>query len=60
MTRALASLALLAAMATPAWADSGILPDPTLTPGATRSHSNIRIYGSANVSLPILVWTIQT
>jgi hypothetical protein len=29
--------ALLAALASPAFADSGILPDPTLTPGAVRT-----------------------
>ena len=37
MTRVFAALALLAALASPAWADSGILPDPTLTPGAVRT-----------------------
>jgi hypothetical protein len=37
MTRALGTLALLALMASPAWADSTIVPDPTLTPGAVRT-----------------------
>jgi hypothetical protein len=37
MRSLLAVLALMAALAGPAWADSGILPDPTLTPGAVRS-----------------------
>jgi hypothetical protein len=31
------ALALLAALAAPAWADSGLLPDPTLTPGQART-----------------------
>jgi hypothetical protein len=34
---ALTSLALLALLSTPAWADSAIVPDPTLTPGAVRT-----------------------
>jgi hypothetical protein len=33
----LAALALWAALVAPAWADSGILPDPSLTPGAVRT-----------------------
>ena len=33
----LLTLALLAALAGPAWADSGILPDPQITPGAVRT-----------------------
>jgi hypothetical protein len=37
MTRVLAALALLAALASPALADSGMLPDPELTPGAVRT-----------------------
>jgi hypothetical protein len=37
MTRVFAALALLAALASPAWADSGILPDPTFTPGQART-----------------------
>jgi hypothetical protein len=37
MTRALASLALLSLLSTPAWAESTIIPDPTLTPGAVRA-----------------------
>jgi hypothetical protein len=37
MKHALASLALLSALASPAWADSGILPDPNLTPGSVRT-----------------------
>jgi hypothetical protein len=35
--RLIASLALAAALAGPAWADSGILPDPSLTPGQART-----------------------
>jgi hypothetical protein len=37
VTGILAVLALFALLSTPAWADSGILPDPTLTPGAART-----------------------
>ena len=37
MIRALATLALMAALASPARADSGALPDPELTPGAART-----------------------
>jgi hypothetical protein len=37
MRPALLAAALLAALVAPAWADSGILPDPTLTPGAVRT-----------------------
>lgn len=36
MKLALLAAALLA-LASPAWADSGILPDPTITPGAVRT-----------------------
>jgi hypothetical protein len=31
------ALALLAALASPAWADSTIVPDPVLTPGQVRT-----------------------
>ena len=37
MRPALASLALFALFSPPAWANSGILPDPTITPGAVRT-----------------------
>jgi hypothetical protein len=37
MNRALGTLALLAALISSAWADSGILPDPTITPGVVRT-----------------------
>jgi hypothetical protein len=37
MKRILASLAVATALVSPAWADSGILPDPVLTPGASRT-----------------------
>jgi hypothetical protein len=37
LTRSISALALMAALYSPAWADSGILPDPTLTPGAVRT-----------------------
>ena len=37
LKRALLAAALLAALAVPAFADSGILPDPTITPGAVRT-----------------------
>ena len=43
MTRALGTLALLALMASPAWADSTIVPDPTLTPGAVRTTNAAQI-----------------
>ena len=35
--RSLLALAILLSFAAPAWADSGVLPDPTLTPGAVRT-----------------------
>jgi hypothetical protein len=37
MTRVLASLALLAPLVSPAFADSTIVPDPVLTPGQVRT-----------------------
>ena len=37
MTCAQLAIALLAALGSPARADSGILPDPTITPGAVRT-----------------------
>jgi hypothetical protein len=37
MKRLLAALALLASLASPAWADSTIVPDPVLTPGQART-----------------------
>ena len=37
MTCAQLAIALLAALASPAWADSTIVPDPTITPGAIRT-----------------------
>lgn len=37
MKHALLAAALLAALASPAWADTTIVPDPTLTPGAVRT-----------------------
>ena len=37
MKHAFLAAALLAALASPAWADSGILPDPQITPGAVRT-----------------------
>jgi hypothetical protein len=33
----LLAVALLAALASPTWADSTVIPDPTLTPGAVRT-----------------------
>jgi hypothetical protein len=37
MTRAQLAITLLAALSSPAWAESTIVPDPTLTPGAVRT-----------------------
>jgi hypothetical protein len=37
MTRAQLAITLLAALSSPAWADSTVIPDPTLTPGAVRT-----------------------
>ena len=37
MKSVLSALALMALMASPAWADSAVVPDPTITPGAVRT-----------------------
>ena len=48
MTCAQLAIALLAALASPAWADSTIVPDPTITPDAIRTvdSADIRSHGT--------------
>lgn len=51
MNRPLASLALLAALASPALAASTIVPDPTLTPGVARTVDVVAICSSGTREL---------
>ena len=38
-------------LTSPAWADSGILPDPTLTPGAVRTSNIGEVCGTSTTTL---------